>query len=228
MESLPSKKERRCPKNGHNPRACWNCYYRKQSRDADGKVPCGRCVRSEEHCERGGSPSGDQETSRSFSGIKTVASKDKGDLDTFELYQTEFRADRMEMDVPGKYFSRSITRNHLHSDASLQLKPNDPSKGTPTTVLGPTSAIGLAINWAKGLAMNESISYDNMNQQQSCAWMRIWWSCYTRDRLIALGMHRPMHIRESDFEIAGLSMDDFNTSPLPEPLSKIVESTPLV
>lgn len=88
--------------------------------------------------------------------------------------------------------------------------------------------LGLAINWAKGLGMNHFVSYDKMNQQQSRTWRRIWWSCYTRGRLIALGMHRPMHIRESDFDIAGLSMDDFDTSPLPEPLSKIAESTPLV
>jgi hypothetical protein len=84
--------------------------------------------------------------------------------------------------------------------------------------------LGLAINWAKALGMNESASYISMHRKQSRLWRRIWWSCYTRDRMIALGMHRSMHIRASDFDIVALSMEDFDVSPLPTHLSEIFRS----
>ncbi|KAH7146889.1 fungal-specific transcription factor domain-containing protein [Dactylonectria estremocensis] len=57
-------------------------------------------------------------------------------------------------------------------------------------------------------------------------WKRIWWSCFMRDRLVALGLRRPMKIREafdlsmlevSDFEIQALSRTD-TTQPVEFPL----------
>ncbi|CAK7235761.1 hypothetical protein SBRCBS47491_009405 [Sporothrix bragantina] len=38
---------------------------------------------------------------------------------------------------------------------------------------------------------------------------RMWWSLYIRDRMIALGTRRPMRIRDGDYDVAMLSVEDF-------------------
>jgi hypothetical protein len=42
---------------------------------------------------------------------------------------------------------------------------------------------------------------------------RLWWSLYIRDRLIALGTRRPMRIRDDEFDVTMLSIDDFDLEP---------------
>lgn len=44
---------------------------------------------------------------------------------------------------------------------------------------------------------------------------RIWWSCVIRDRLLGLGIRRPSRIREEEFTVEGLRLDDFDISPPP-------------
>lgn len=39
---------------------------------------------------------------------------------------------------------------------------------------------------------------------------RFWWSLYIRDRLIALGTRRPMRIRDDEFDVSPLRLDDFD------------------
>ncbi|CAK7208037.1 hypothetical protein SEUCBS139899_010871 [Sporothrix eucalyptigena] len=38
---------------------------------------------------------------------------------------------------------------------------------------------------------------------------RMWWSLYIRDRMLALGTRRPMRIKEGDYDVGMLSMEDF-------------------
>ena len=45
---------------------------------------------------------------------------------------------------------------------------------------------------------------------------RLWWSLYIRDRMIALGTRRPMRIRDDDFEVAELTLEDFDIESLEE------------
>ncbi|KAF4417684.1 Cutinase transcription factor 1 beta [Colletotrichum fructicola] len=45
---------------------------------------------------------------------------------------------------------------------------------------------------------------------------RIWWSCFMRDRLIALGMRRPTRIKDGDFDVPMLERSDFDPRVLPE------------
>ncbi|EXJ83943.1 hypothetical protein A1O3_04610 [Capronia epimyces CBS 606.96] len=45
---------------------------------------------------------------------------------------------------------------------------------------------------------------------------RLWWSLYIRDRTLALGTRRPMRIRDEDFDVAMLTLDDFDIEPLDE------------
>ncbi|PVH68472.1 hypothetical protein DL98DRAFT_378443, partial [Cadophora sp. DSE1049] len=38
---------------------------------------------------------------------------------------------------------------------------------------------------------------------------RLWWSCFMRDQLIALGMRRPTRIKTEDFDVPMLTLEDF-------------------
>ncbi|KAK5190285.1 hypothetical protein LTR72_007649 [Exophiala xenobiotica] len=46
---------------------------------------------------------------------------------------------------------------------------------------------------------------------------RLWWSLYIRDRLITLGTRRPMRIQDDDFDVAMLTLEDFDTREAAEP-----------
>jgi transcription factor-like protein len=38
---------------------------------------------------------------------------------------------------------------------------------------------------------------------------RVWWSCYLRDKILALGVNRPTRIKDEEFELPMLQADDF-------------------
>jgi hypothetical protein len=42
------------------------------------------------------------------------------------------------------------------------------------------------------------------NDSHDLGWKRIWWSTYTRDRLIALGMRRPMRVKDDDCDVPNI------------------------
>jgi hypothetical protein len=44
--------------------------------------------------------------------------------------------------------------------------------------------------------------------------IRLWWSCFMRDRLLALGIRRPARIRPDEFNVPMLTLDDFDTGPV--------------
>ncbi|OQU95783.1 Fungal Zn2-Cys6 binuclear cluster domain-containing protein [Cladophialophora immunda] len=46
---------------------------------------------------------------------------------------------------------------------------------------------------------------------------RLWWSLYIRDRLITLGTRRPMRIHDDDFDVAMLTLEDFDPREVAEP-----------
>ncbi|KAL9062856.1 MAG: hypothetical protein Q9157_008579, partial [Trypethelium eluteriae] len=55
-----------------------------------------------------------------------------------------------------------------------------------------------------------------MDQKRKKLWRRVWWSLYMRDRLIALGMRRPIRIKNEDYDVPMMTMDDFEIAPLPD------------
>lgn len=68
------------------------------------------------------------------------------------------------------------------------------------------TAISLA--YALGLHRNpgQSLIFDPYHVRLS---RRIWWSCYLRDKILALGVSRPTRIKDEDFETSMLRPDDF-------------------
>lgn len=53
---------------------------------------------------------------------------------------------------------------------------------------------------------------------------RLWWSLYIRDRMIALGTRRPMRIKDEDFDVQMLTLEDFDL----EPVELFLQGQPLM
>ena len=89
--------------------------------------------------------------------------------------------------------------------------------------------LGIATSVARTIGLNcDTSNAPLMSPQQRRLWKRIWWSCYMRDRLIAIGMRRPMRINDEDFDVPMLAVEDFETEALTPELSKMLGGCPAV
>lgn len=75
--------------------------------------------------------------------------------------------------------------------------------------------MGVAISLAQTIGLHRNPSRTAMPLCKQKLWKRIWWSCFMRDRLIALGMRRPTRIKDEDFDVPMLKFEDFETTELP-------------
>ncbi|KAK3378432.1 cutinase transcription factor 1 [Podospora didyma] len=69
--------------------------------------------------------------------------------------------------------------------------------------------MGVAISLAHTIGLHRNPAAANMEPKRQKLWKRIWWSCFMRDRLIALGMRRPTRIKDEDFDVPMLEEGDF-------------------
>ncbi|KAI8947930.1 fungal-specific transcription factor domain-containing protein [Xylaria longipes] len=74
--------------------------------------------------------------------------------------------------------------------------------------------MGVAISLGHTIGLHRNPANTNMPPQRRKLWKRIWWSCFMRDRLIALGMRRPTRIKDEDFDVPMLVEDDFDIKAL--------------
>ncbi|KAK6371638.1 hypothetical protein LTS17_008890 [Exophiala oligosperma] len=87
--------------------------------------------------------------------------------------------------------------------------------------------LGVAISVARTIGLNcDTSNAPLMSSQQCRLWKRIWWCCYMRDRLIAIGMRRPMRISNGDSDVPMLELADFETEPLPTQLTRMLGGCP--
>lgn len=75
--------------------------------------------------------------------------------------------------------------------------------------------IAVSLSHTIGLHRNPEKS-TTMDVPRQKMWKRIWWSTYMRDRLVALGMRRPTRIKDKDFDVPMLQLDDFDIDILPD------------
>lgn len=75
--------------------------------------------------------------------------------------------------------------------------------------------IAVSLSHTIGLHRNPQKSA-SMDLPRQRLWKRIWWSTYMRDRLVALGMRRPTRIKNEDFDVPMLTLEDFELKILPE------------
>ncbi|CAG9990058.1 unnamed protein product [Clonostachys byssicola] len=66
----------------------------------------------------------------------------------------------------------------------------------------------LWVHQAISLAQGAGLHRDSGRATQKKLWARIWWACLIRDRLIALGTGRPMHINSLDCNVPQLVLAD--------------------
>lgn len=76
--------------------------------------------------------------------------------------------------------------------------------------------MGVAISLAHTIGLHRNPGATGMPPAKQKLWKRIWWSCFMRDRLIALGMRRPTRIKDEDFDVPMLVESDFEIQTLPE------------
>ncbi|KAK4203822.1 fungal-specific transcription factor domain-containing protein [Triangularia verruculosa] len=76
--------------------------------------------------------------------------------------------------------------------------------------------MGVAISLAQTIGVHRNPVATNFPPAKRGLWKRIWWSCYMRDRMIALGMRRPTRIKDDDFDVPMLEEGDFEISVLRE------------
>lgn len=72
--------------------------------------------------------------------------------------------------------------------------------------------MGVAISLAYTVGLNRDPVTESASRHKLRK--RIWWSCYMRDRLIAMGMRRPTRIKDGDFDVPMLEPSDFETEVL--------------
>lgn len=69
--------------------------------------------------------------------------------------------------------------------------------------------MGVSLSLAHTIGLHRDPANSRMDMRRQRMWKRIWWSTYTRDRLIALGMRRPMRVKDDDCDVPMLTLDDF-------------------
>ncbi|KAL8418278.1 hypothetical protein RB594_001766 [Gaeumannomyces avenae] len=74
--------------------------------------------------------------------------------------------------------------------------------------------MGVAISLAHTIGLHRNPGNTNMAPRKQRLWKRIWWSCFMRDRLVALGMRRPTRIKDEDFDVPMLVETDFELEAL--------------
>ncbi|OLL21943.1 Cutinase transcription factor 1 alpha [Neolecta irregularis DAH-3] len=69
--------------------------------------------------------------------------------------------------------------------------------------------IGVAIRIAQGIGMHRSVRCSRMAVKDQQLWRRIWWTCFSRDRMAAVALGRPMMISTEDSDVEMLTEQDF-------------------
>ncbi|KAF7557438.1 hypothetical protein G7Z17_g748 [Cylindrodendrum hubeiense] len=82
--------------------------------------------------------------------------------------------------------------------------------------------MGIALTLAQVSGFHRDPQHLTISLREKRLRRRIWWSCVLRDRLLALGVRRPSRIRDGDFDVPALTVEDFDLSPASDNLLKIL------
>ncbi|KIM95812.1 hypothetical protein OIDMADRAFT_59589 [Oidiodendron maius Zn] len=72
--------------------------------------------------------------------------------------------------------------------------------------------LGIAISVAYTIGLHRNPEKLNIELKKKKLRKRIWWSCFMRDRLVALGMMRPIRIQDDAYDVTMLTEEDFEIS----------------
>lgn len=68
---------------------------------------------------------------------------------------------------------------------------------------------GLSLSVARTIGLNRDINSQHLNPKTRALRRRLWWCCTIRDTIASFGTNRPPRVRDSDFEVAPLTLNDF-------------------
>ncbi|KAH8588390.1 fungal-specific transcription factor domain-containing protein [Bisporella sp. PMI_857] len=85
--------------------------------------------------------------------------------------------------------------------------------------------MGVAISLAHTIGMHRNPENSSMEPSKKKLWKRIWWSCFMRDRLVALGMRRPTRVKDEDYDVPMLTEADFEISLIPDHITIIPQES---
>lgn len=88
--------------------------------------------------------------------------------------------------------------------------------------------MGVAISLAHTIGLHRNPEATSMAASRKKLWKRIWWSCFMRDRLVALGMRRPTRIKDEDFDVPMLVENDFEIQALPDDIAVVPQDCTLM
>lgn len=88
--------------------------------------------------------------------------------------------------------------------------------------------MGVSLSLAHTIGLHRDPSNSGMGPRRKRLWKRIWWSTYTRDRLIALGMRRPMRVKDDDCDVPMLTIDDFEFKTYPPEILSMLDNCGLL
>ncbi|KAF5010959.1 hypothetical protein FDECE_2922 [Fusarium decemcellulare] len=71
--------------------------------------------------------------------------------------------------------------------------------------------MGIALGIAQTLGLHREPDASRTGPRMRQLRRRIWWACVIRDRLLALGIRRPSRIRNDEFGVSPLTIDDFDS-----------------
>ncbi|CAG9950779.1 unnamed protein product [Clonostachys rosea f. rosea IK726] len=69
--------------------------------------------------------------------------------------------------------------------------------------------MGIAVTKAHVIGLHRSPDQLNISPQEKRLRRRIWWCCIMRDRMLALTIRQPPRIRDNEYSVKALSLDDF-------------------
>ncbi|KAJ5065618.1 fungal-specific transcription factor domain-containing protein [Bipolaris maydis] len=70
--------------------------------------------------------------------------------------------------------------------------------------------MGITLSLTQVLGLHRDPETSNLSPQEKRSQQRIWWSCYIRDRALALSIRRPARIREAEYLVSMLKLHDFD------------------
>ncbi|KAI2791537.1 Cutinase transcription factor [Penicillium oxalicum] len=88
--------------------------------------------------------------------------------------------------------------------------------------------MGVSLSLAHTIGLHRDPGNSRMDVRRQRMWKRIWWSTYTRDRLIALGMRRPMRVKDDDCDVPMLTLDDFEFHQFSPEIVKMVGNSEIL
>ncbi|KAL4802879.1 fungal-specific transcription factor domain-containing protein [Aspergillus unguis] len=88
--------------------------------------------------------------------------------------------------------------------------------------------MGVSLSLAHTIGLHRDPANSRMDIRRQRMWKRIWWSTYTRDRLIALGMRRPMRVKDDDCDVPMLTLDDFEFHPFSPEIASMVGNSEIL